>query len=185
MLKKQHKEYKNSFFINNNKGDYMAKTGITRRIDELGRLVIPKEIRNNLKIRNNDQVEISVIDNKIVLSKFNILDIDKVISYLLKCIRKTINKNVLLTSRDEIIDFSLNNKEKINKKELSKDIVDLIERRKEVINFKLKEYLYNIYPVIINGDLYGSLIIYDFSEINNIEAEIIKFSKMFLENYLE
>lgn len=185
MLKKQHKEYKNSFFINNNKGDYMAKTGITRRIDELGRLVIPKEIRNNLKIRNNDQVEISVIDNKIVLSKFNILDIDKVISYLIKCIRKTINKNVLLTTRDEIIDYSLNNKEKIDKKELSKDIVDLIERRKEVINFKLKEYLYNIYPVIINGDLYGSLIIYDFSEINNIEVEIIKFSKMFLENYLE
>lgn len=185
MLKKQHKEYKNSFFINNNKGDYMAKTGITRRIDELGRLVIPKEIRNNLKIKNNDQVEISVIDNKIVLSKFNILDIDKVISYLLKCIRKTINKNVLLTSRDEIIDYSLNNKEKIDKKELSKDIVDLIERRKEVINFKLKEYLYNIYPVIINGDLYGSLIIYDFDEIRDTEAEIIKFSKMFLENYLE
>lgn len=163
----------------------MAKTGITRRIDELGRLVIPKEIRNNLKIKNNDQVEISVIDNKIVLSKFNILDIDKVISYLLKCIRKTINKNVLLTSRDEIIDYSLNNKEKIDKKELSKDIVDLIERRKEVINFKLKEYLYNIYPVIINGDLYGSLIIYDFDEIRDTEAEIIKFSKMFLENYLE
>lgn len=185
MLKKQHKEYKNSFFINNNKGDYMAKTGITRRIDELGRLVIPKEIRNNLKIKNNDQVEISVIDNKIVLSKFNILDIDKVISYLLKCIRKTINKSVLLTSRDEIIDYSLNNKEKIDKKELSKDIVDLIERRKEVINFKLKEYLYNIYPVIINGDLYGSLIIYDFDEIRDTEAEIIKFSKMFLENYLE
>ena len=62
----------------------MAKTGITRRIDELGRLVIPKEIRNNLKIKNNDQVEISIIDNKIILSKFNILDKDKVINYLLK-----------------------------------------------------------------------------------------------------
>ena len=45
---------------------------MTRRIDELGRLVIPKEIRKNLKIKDNDQVEISVVDNKIVLCKYEI-----------------------------------------------------------------------------------------------------------------
>ena len=44
----------------------MEKSGMTRRIDELGRLVIPKEIRRNLKIKDNDQLEINIIDNKIV-----------------------------------------------------------------------------------------------------------------------
>ena len=52
----------------------MVKTGMTRRIDELGRLVIPKEIRNNLKIKDNDQVEINVIYNKIILNKCDYLN---------------------------------------------------------------------------------------------------------------
>ena len=163
----------------------MVKTGITRRIDELGRLVIPKEIRNNLKIKNNDQVEISVIDNKIVLSKYDILNKDKIVSILLKCIKKSINKSVLLTTRDIVIDYSLSNKENLNKKELSKDVIELIENRKNIINLVRDNYFYNIYPIVINGDLYGSLIIYDLSEINDQDNEIIKFSKMFLENYLE
>ena len=51
----------------------MVNTGMTRRIDELGRLVIPKEIRRNLKIKDNDQVEITVIDNKIILNKYDSL----------------------------------------------------------------------------------------------------------------
>ena len=163
----------------------MVKTGITRRIDELGRLVIPKEIRNNLKIKNNDQVEISVIDNKIVLSKYDILNKDKIVSILLKCIKKSINKSVLLTTRDIVIDYSLSNKENLNKKELSKDVIELIENRKNIINLVRDNYFYNIYPIVINGDLYGSLTIYSDAEVNSKDLEIIKFSKLFLENYLE
>lgn len=41
----------------------MKATGIIRRIDDLGRVVIPKEIRDNLRIRENDPMEIYVSDN--------------------------------------------------------------------------------------------------------------------------
>ena len=44
----------------------MENIGITRRIDELGRIVIPKEIRKNLKIKSSDELEIKVIDNKVI-----------------------------------------------------------------------------------------------------------------------
>ena len=60
----------------------MEKTGMTRRIDELGRLVIPKEIRKNLKIKDNDQVEINVIDNKIILFQ-NYHSLDLILHFLL------------------------------------------------------------------------------------------------------
>ena len=172
------------FFCKNNKGDYMAKTGMTRRIDELGRLVIPKEIRKNLKIKDNDQVEITVIDNKIILNKFYNLNKDRVISILIKCLRKIINKNVLFTSKDEIIDYSLMSKETLNNKELNEVMVNMIENRKDVINYVHNKLIYSIYPLIINGDLYGSIITYGNNDIND-DLNVINFGKKFLENYLE
>ena len=45
-------------------------TGVVRKIDELGRIVIPKEIRKNLNIRNGEDVSIFVKDNMIVLKKY-------------------------------------------------------------------------------------------------------------------
>ena len=47
----------------------MKKTGVTRKLDELGRIVIPKEIRNNFKIEEGDQIEFYLSDNEIVIKK--------------------------------------------------------------------------------------------------------------------
>ena len=47
----------------------MKETGVSRRIDELGRIVIPKEIRKNLKIREGDQMEFYVEKEYVVLKK--------------------------------------------------------------------------------------------------------------------
>lgn len=48
----------------------MKSTGIVRNVDELGRIVIPKEIRTNMSITNNDAVEIFVDGEKIILTKY-------------------------------------------------------------------------------------------------------------------
>jgi len=47
----------------------MKKTGVTRKLDELGRIVIPKEIRNNFKIEEGDQIEFYLNDNEIIIRK--------------------------------------------------------------------------------------------------------------------
>ena len=47
----------------------MKSTGIVRKIDNLGRIVIPKEIRNNLKIEDNASLEIFTDNNSIVLKR--------------------------------------------------------------------------------------------------------------------
>jgi len=163
----------------------MVNTGITRRIDELGRLVIPKEIRRNLKIKDNDQIEINVIDDKIMLNKYENMNIDKYVVLIINLLRKVINKNILFTSRDKILNYALIKKEKIDDVELNKDIMNIIENRNDVVNINIKDYIYTINPIIINGDLYGSLISYSDEKINDQELAIIKFSKLILENYLE
>ncbi len=48
----------------------MKSTGVVRKIDELGRIVLPIEIRNNMDIKSRDAVEIFVDGDKIILKKY-------------------------------------------------------------------------------------------------------------------
>lgn len=50
----------------------MKSTGIIRKLDELGRVVIPKEIRNKLDIEEKDPIEIYIEGNSIILKKFEL-----------------------------------------------------------------------------------------------------------------
>ena len=76
----------------------MQKKGISRRIDELGRIVIPKEIRRNLKIRESDELDITIDGENIILNKHEVLEKDKVIDEYIKLLGKYISKNILFTS---------------------------------------------------------------------------------------
>jgi transcriptional pleiotropic regulator of transition state genes len=49
----------------------MKSTGIVRNVDELGRIVIPKEMRKKMDISNNDPVEIFVEGDRIILTKYH------------------------------------------------------------------------------------------------------------------
>lgn len=79
--------------------------GISRKIDELGRIVVPKEIRNNLNINVNDELEIYVNDNKIILEKYSKLEnIKEFIIKLIKDIKNVNGMKILVTDKDKIID---------------------------------------------------------------------------------
>lgn len=54
----------------------MKETGVVRRLDELGRVVIPKEIRRRLKINNGDMIDIFTENDHIVLKKYHPLNTD-------------------------------------------------------------------------------------------------------------
>lgn len=167
----------------------MEKTGITRRIDDLGRIVIPKEIRRYLKIKDSDELEISIQDNQIILSKFESLKKDQVLSCLLYSVGRFLNKNVVFTSRDKIVDYYLVDKDEMQEC-LDEELMNIIEKRQVVTNetVKIKMFRDNCFlinPLIIRGDLIGSLIFYGKEEINKLNQLIMAFCKCFLENYLE
>ena len=168
----------------------MVKSGITRRIDELGRIVIPKEIRRNLRIHNSDEIDISLDGNSIILNKHEINDNDKLIDNYIYTIGKYLDKNILFTSKDKIISYYLVDKKRIEEKSLNSDIMYIIENRMTIKSRDVNNKLFNnnyyiISPIIINGDIYGSIIIYSEKEILIKDETIIEFSKIFLENYLE
>ncbi|MEB8860053.1 MULTISPECIES: AbrB/MazE/SpoVT family DNA-binding domain-containing protein [Bacillus cereus group] len=52
----------------------MKSTGVTRKIDELGRIVLPKELRRTLGIAEKDPIEIFVEEEKIILQKYKTYD---------------------------------------------------------------------------------------------------------------
>lgn len=52
----------------------MQQTGIKRRIDELGRIVIPRDVRDHFKVKPGDSFDIYVEDDRIVLQKFSPID---------------------------------------------------------------------------------------------------------------
>jgi looped-hinge helix DNA binding domain, AbrB family len=176
----------------------MKATGIIRRIDELGRIVIPKEIRKNLKIREGESLEIYInSDETIILKKFSVLKNLKDFSKLLvESIYGDIKKNIIITDTDKVIAVSGKDKKDLMDKELSENIVFSINRREKMLEKhtkKLKitedyeiESTYTISTIISNGDAVGSVIIYDSEEkIGEIEEKIANVVASFLAKHIE
>lgn len=82
---------------------------MNRKIDDLGRIVIPKEMRKQLNMNNGDEVNIEVIDNKITINKANQIDYKQILDEvrnLIKDCYMAINGREVLDKKDieEILD---------------------------------------------------------------------------------
>lgn len=164
----------------------MRVTGIVRRIDELGRLVIPKEIRKVLKIRCGDSIEIFVNEkNNIELNKFSPLDNSKhLIDKLVNSISLNLEVDIIIFDFEKII--SSNKKAYLNY-EIKPNIYELLEKNKEQVLFNdqlelTKELvIHNGYlkHLDIYGNKLGGLVI--FSEAKDKEYKKIA---AIIENFL-
>lgn len=174
----------------------MKSTGITRRIDDLGRIVIPKEIRKNLKIKENEVLEIFINNDEIILKKFSRFnDSEKVLSDYIKVINDMTGNDVIITDRDKVILSTKKLEEKLLNKKLSKYVNDLIENRSiflsndmkgiEVIdNEKIKQNYYFI-PFIIDSDVVGSIIMFSSKEFDENSKSLLLIASKLLVNYIE
>ena len=145
-------------------------SGIIRRIDELGRIVIPKEIRKSLRIKNGDNLEILVENDEIKLKKYSEMEtLEHVASMYTESFYNVLKYNVIVTDTDRIISISGPLRKKYEEKEISEDIIRSIERRENYVERKKKdlkivddnsEFCYYTFSTIIsNGDSIGSVII--------------------------
>lgn len=174
----------------------MKSTGITRRIDDLGRIVIPKEIRKNLKIKENEVLEIFINNDEIILKKFSPFnDSEKVLSDYIKVINDMTGNDVIITDRDKVILSTKKLEEKLLNKKLSEYVNDLIENRSiflsndmkgiEVIdNEKIKQNYYFI-PFIIDSDVVGSIIMFSNKEFDENSKSLLLIASKLLVNYIE
>ena len=175
----------------------MKATGVIRRIDDLGRIVIPKEIRKNLRIKNGENLEVFVDENEnIILRKYNQLDklkdLSEELSFSINSITK---KTVLITNTEEVISSSGINKKDYNNKPLSEKVLNIISTRKQIFSPELtrinitddeEEVSYIITPIIANGDLIGSIIILSKdTPLTKNDEQISKIVASFLQAHIE
>ena len=145
-------------------------TGIVRRIDELGRIVIPKEIRKSLRIKNGDSLEILVDGDNINLRKYsqieNVTDMAMVYA---ESFYQVLKYNIIVSDTDKIVAIAGNLKKKYLNLGISDKLTSMIERRDSFVERKkssieispgLTEYgYYAVATIINNGDSIGSVII--------------------------
>lgn len=78
--------------------------GIVRRIDELGRIVIPKEVRKRLRMDSGDLVDISIEEESVILSKFHPMNHDQeLISSFCTSIKETFQTDLIVTNLQKVI----------------------------------------------------------------------------------
>ena len=84
----------------------MKATGVVRRIDELGRIVIPKEIRKNFRIKEGENIEIFIEDENIILKKYSTLfNLKEITSILVKSFNQITNLNIIITDNSNIMNI--------------------------------------------------------------------------------
>lgn len=176
----------------------MKATGILRRIDELGRIVIPKEIRKNLRIREGDNIEIYITDKEeILLRKYSSLkNIQDFAQRFTDSIYALLKNNIIVTDKDHIIAMSGSLKKDYIGKEISEEMISFITRRNAILekhNKKISvlqdssiEATYVIEPIVVEGDAIGLFIIISEKEaVSETEEKIARIATEFFTKYLE
>ncbi|BDR65582.1 stage V sporulation protein T [Clostridium tetani] len=182
----------------------MKATGIVRRIDDLGRVVIPKEIRRTLRIREGDPLEIFTDrEGGVILKKYSpIGELSEFSKGYAESLQQTIGNIVIICDRDMLISVSGIQKKEYMDKKISFELEKIIEERKTILISKEREIipLYDdeefeekyatqvISPIIAEGDAIGAVIIVSKDkdeEFGEVEMKLAETASSFLGKQME
>ena len=154
----------------------MKATGVVRRIDDLGRVVIPKEIRKTLRIKEGDPLEIFTDrEGQVILKKYSpIGELSEFASGYAETLSKTTGHIACITDKDTVIAVSGGSKKEFLEQSISEELEQLMEDKEiytskensdismPIIKNDNRERKYNsqvVYPIISNGDTIGTVIL--------------------------
>lgn len=151
----------------------MKATGIVRRIDDLGRVVVPKEIRRTLRIREGDPLEIFTDrEGEIILKKYSpIGELGDFARQYAEALAQTTGNVICITDRDQIIAVSGGSKKDMLMQPISQQLESVIDGRENVMATREERKFIPITqgeeefqaqaisPIICEGDAIGSVII--------------------------
>lgn len=163
----------------------MKQTGVTRKIDELGRIFTPKEIRKNLGIRDGEALEIFTSEDSIILKKyFEVRKYEDLSSKLCELIKNIYNVDLVITDREKVITSS--NKEIVENTKLNNKFLELIDNREIFISRELLTInfgidvsgYFTVIPIIASSDSLGLVILIsangsDYTALGKLLAKII------------
>lgn len=153
----------------------MTATGIVRRIDDLGRIVVPKEIRRVLRIKEGDPMEIFTNrEGEILLKKYSpIGELKEFAASYAESLHQTTGDLVCITDRDCVVAAAGPKRKEYDGKPLTRELEKLIEKRGTVQMDAKDSSFIKITPeegdnsvaeaistIICNGDSIGSVVLY-------------------------
>lgn len=176
----------------------MKATGIVRRIDDLGRVVVPKEIRRTLKIREGDPLEIYTDhEGEIVLKKYSPMgEIRLFAAQYADSLASFVEHTVIITDRDCVVAVS-GGRRNLLEKTISKNYETILENRimvhentqtVKITDEEEEEMEKAIQPIICEGDVIGSvaMMVKDNSrKINETDLKMLAVAANFLGKQME
>lgn len=180
----------------------MKATGIVRRIDDLGRVVIPKEIRRTMRIREGDPLEIFTDrDGEVIFKKYSpIGELSGFAGQYAETLYRTCNYPILICDRDAVVAFAGLSKKECADKKLSSDMENVMENRSLYVREKNSKNLFALdgnekiivscaMPVISEGDIIGIVMSVTPEEQDSypgdVETKLIQTAAVFLGKQME
>lgn len=148
----------------------MKATGIVRRIDDLGRVVIPKEIRRTLRIRQNEPLEIFTDRNgEVILKKYSpIGELGQFAEEYAEALNQSLGHIACIADKDAIIAVAGTPKKQLMNKQVANDVEKVMEERKVTLYSEPCSLVYDeeptfksavVAPIITEGDVIGAVIL--------------------------
>jgi AbrB family transcriptional regulator (stage V sporulation protein T) len=183
----------------------LKATGVVRRIDDLGRVVIPKEIRKTLRIKEGDPLEIFTDkEGEVILKKYSpIGELSEFATQYAETLAKTTGHIACITDKDTVIAVSGGSKKEFLEQNISDELERLMEDKEvytsrensdvsiPVTRNDNKDRKYNsqvVYPIISDGDVIGSVILLSKeanTKMTEVEQKVVQSAASFLGSQME
>ncbi len=142
----------------------MRATGVIRRIDELGRVVIPKEIRKTMNLKEGESLEIYTDNDKLVFTKYSTLsNVEEFIGNIAEALRIVTDETVYIFDSDKFVALSGRNDRDIcfpyKLTELIRDRKPFYLDERTMVDLGEKYASQIVYPIMKNGELFGGILV--------------------------
>jgi AbrB family transcriptional regulator (stage V sporulation protein T) len=171
----------------------MKATGIVRRIDELGRVVIPKEIRATLRLKSGDPLEIFTERDELMLKKYSpIASLEKFSESTAKSLNDVTGHLAIICDTDEVLCAFGSGKREVAGKSVSSKLDKIMRDRKSYVanlaeggdvvpicdGEESSVTAQIIVPIVTNGDCLGAVALVSFDDGAKMEANACKLAQL-------
>lgn len=175
----------------------MTDTGLTRKIDGMGRLVIPKEIRERYNIKEDDYLEFLLTHDGFYLKKYSKLGrLQTLAQELTDTLNSFLGAEVLIAESDKIVAYSGVNKDKYLNHQVSNKLTKSIKRRESLFEIYNKDLQiieddiincsYINETIVANSEEVGIICLYRLDRsVDKTDLKVVNIVSSFLTKYIE